>query len=135
MAVAQRRGQVGPEAGRPGSDRVRSRNEVLLCGRVSAAPVERELASGDTIMTTRVVVERGPGSPTRSAPRFDTIDCVAWAARVQRSMRVWLPGDLVRVEGSVRRRFFRAGGGAVSRVEVEVLAARRLRRSGDPKVP
>lgn len=131
MAVSQR-SPAGAEAPKPGPDQVRSRNEVLLCGRVSVAPVERELASGDTIITTRVVVERDPGTRTRSAQRVDTIDCVAWAARVQRSMRVWLPGDLVRVEGSVRRRFFRADGGAVSRVEVEVLAARRLRRSGGP---
>ena len=33
-------------------------NRVLLCGRVSIPADERRLPSGDTIMTTRVVIDR-----------------------------------------------------------------------------
>jgi single-strand DNA-binding protein len=36
------------------------------------------------------------------------------------------PGDIVEVRGSLRRRFWRAGPGAVSRTEVEVVRLRRV---------
>jgi single-strand DNA-binding protein len=49
--------------------------------------------------------------------------------RVRRSALSWEPGDVVEVEGSIRRRFFRTGGGAASRVEVEVSAGRLVRRA------
>lgn len=101
------------------------RNEVTLCGRLAAPPEERELPSGDTLLTARVIVDRDAAALRRSAQRVDTIDCVAWLARVQRSMRAWEPGDVVLVEGSIRRRFFRAESGAMSRVEVEVKRASR----------
>lgn len=104
-------------------------NEVLLRGRVSAAPAERTLPSGDLIMTIRIVVDRPPQRSRQpvSRQRVDAIDCVVWNGRVQRSVRAWQPGDEVQVEGAIRRRFFRASAGAVSRVEVEVTKARRLR--------
>ena len=38
------------------------RNEVLLAGRVSAAPSERELPSGDRVVTFRLVLP-GAGPP------------------------------------------------------------------------
>lgn len=115
---------------RPGARRERghsARNEVLLCGRVAAPPEERELPSGDCLVTARVILERDPAALSRSSQRVDTIDCVAWATRVQRTMRNWQAGEMVHVEGSIRRRFFRGQSGAVSRVEVEVKRARRLR--------
>ena len=104
-----------------------ARNEVVLCGRVAAPPAERELPSGDCLVTARVIVDRDAAALSRSSQRVDTIDCVAWATRVQRAMLNWQAGDMVRVEGSIRRRFFRAQTGAVSRVEVEVKRARRVR--------
>jgi single-strand DNA-binding protein len=104
-----------------------ARNEVVLCGRVSALPEERDLPSGATIVTSRLVVERDPAARKRSSQRVDTFDLVAWTARAQRAMRGWSPGDVVTVEGAVRRRFFRGATGAVSRVEVEVRSARKVR--------
>ena len=53
----------------------------------------------------------GSASMPSSAPR----GCLGSGARLG-----WQPGDVVEVEGAIRRRFFRAGGGAASRVEVEV---------------
>ncbi len=102
-------------------------NEVILCGRVAAPAEHRELPSGDCLMTARVIVDRDSAARAHSAQRVDTIDCVAWLARVQRSMRGWRAGDVVRIEGSIRRRFFRAETGAVSRVEVEVKRAQRVK--------
>lgn len=116
----------------PGSDGW-GRNEVVLCGRVSILADERSLPSGDSIMTTRIVVDRegrrGPGSG-RSRQRVDAIDCVAWTARVRQTIRRWQPGDEVLVKGSIRRRFYRTDRGVVSRVEVEVTQARRLVTAG-----
>jgi single-strand DNA-binding protein len=102
------------------------RNVVTLCGRLAAEPEPRELPSGDQLLTFRLVVDRPP-APGEQRRRVDTIDCVVWSGRVQRTARSWSAGDTVSVEGHLRRRFRRAEGGATSRVEVEVTKARRAR--------
>ena len=56
--------------------------------------------------------------------------CAAWSARARRSVRSWSAGDVVEGVGAVRRRFFRAGGAAASRVEVEMSSGRVIRRAG-----
>lgn len=101
-------------------------NEVRLVGRVSQEPEERVLPSGDSLWTFRVVVTRPPG-PGRTT--VDALDCAAWTKRAQRSVSTWRTDDLVEVTGAVRRRFFRSGVGAASRVEVEVGAGRVIRRA------
>lgn len=101
-------------------------NEVRLTGRVSAAPEERVLPSGDRLWTFRLVVERGRPVGRQTV---DTLDCAAWSGRTRRSVAGWRPGDVVQVEGALRRRFYRAGGATASRVEVEVVAARVIRRA------
>lgn len=101
-------------------------------GRVSAAPQERELPSGAGLVTLRVVVDRPParGNPQESKRRaVDVIDVACWSGRTQRSAGSLLAGDVVRVEGALRRRFFAAGGARASRYEVE---ATRLIRVGRP---
>src|SRR6478752_2503497 len=101
-------------------------NEVRLVGRLSTEPEERVLPSGDVVWTFRVVVPR-PDRDGRT--RVDALECAAWTARVRRAVGSWRSGDVVEVEGAMRRRFFRAGGGAASRVEVEVSRARVVRRA------
>lgn len=110
-----------------------SRNEVVLVGRVSGTPQERELPSGDALVSWRVVVDRPAprrSTPSRRSPTIDTIDCVAWSAALRRTARALADGDVVAVDGALRRRFWRAGAGAASRTEVEVVALRRLSRRG-----
>ena len=99
-------------------------NEVVLTGRVSAPPEERELPSGDHLVTFRVIVDRPPerGSTKRAV---DVIDVACWGARTRRSALRLSAGDAVRVEGSLRRRFFAAGAGRASRYEVEARRAVR----------
>ena len=101
-------------------------------GRVSGEPEERELPSGDVLMAWRVVVERPvPKRPPPEGVRLstvDTLDCVAWSSAVRRTARTLADGDVVAVEGALRRRFWRAGAGAASRTEVEVLTLRRVGR-------
>jgi single-strand DNA-binding protein len=105
---------------------------VVLLGRVSGAPQERELPSGDILVSWRVVVDRPPPRrrPSGRAPTVDTLDCVAWSATVRRTARGLLDGDVVSVEGALRRRFWRGSSGATSRTEVEVEALRRISRRG-----
>ena len=114
-----------------------ARNEVVLVGRLSGSPEERELPSGDVLMTWRLVVGRPPGRRPPDGVRtvtVDTLDCVAWTAGLRRSARTLADGDVVEVHGALRRRFWRAGAGAASRCEVEVAAVRRLRRPTAPRV-
>jgi single-strand DNA-binding protein len=105
-------------------------NEVLLRGRLSGAPEERVLPSGDTVWTFRVVV--GRPRDTSAGPRrasVDTIECAVWSGRVKRSVPTWRDGDVVEVGGALRRRFFKSGGATVSRVEVDVGRGKVIRRA------
>jgi single-strand DNA-binding protein len=112
-------------------------NEVVLVGRVSAAPERRDLPSGDQLVTLRVVVDRPQKGGQKGAQRggqkepakraVDVIDVACWSKRTQRTASGLEADDDVRVEGSLRRRFFAAGGGRASRYEVE--AARLVRVS------
>lgn len=105
-------------------------NSVALCGRVSSPPLERELPSGDVIVTFRVVLARDRSPMTsKSKQSSDWVDCAAWGGRVRRSVSTWRVGDLVEIEGALRRRFFRMEGRTSTRVEVEVLTGRMVERA------
>jgi single-strand DNA-binding protein len=102
-------------------------NTVMIVGRVSAAPDVRDLPSGDRLVTLRVVVDRPPdrGSTKRVV---DVIDVACWSKRTQRTAGSLGPDDTVRVEGSLRRRFFATGAGRTSRYEVEAARLSRVRQ-------
>jgi single-strand DNA-binding protein len=108
-------------------------NAVQLRGRVSSAPVERELPSGAVITTFRMSMPRARTPMTvGSTQSVDWVDCSVWSARARRCVAGWLVGDRVVVSGALRRRFFRVGEGSSSRLEVEVLGARRARAGEQP---
>ncbi len=110
-------------------------NTVELRGRISSAPVERELPSGTVITTFRLSVPRAKTPMTAgSAQSVDWVDCAAWSARCRRTVGGWVSGDEVEVTGALRRRHFRAGDASTSRLEVEVLSARRARAREQPAV-
>ena len=113
------------------ADTASPRNQVHLSGRVTAAPVERELPSGDRVLTFRVSMARERTAMTaKSKQTSDWVDCAAWAGRARRVVSSWQVGDLVSVEGALRRRFYKAGDARTTRVEVEVLTGRRIERAG-----
>jgi len=106
------------------------RNAVSLAGRVSSTPIERELPSGDRVVTFRLVVARERSPMTAKSKQVsDWVDCAAWGGRVRRSVASWRVHDRVEIEGALRRRFFKDGGGASTRLEVEVLTGRRVERA------
>lgn len=113
---------------------VTDRNDVALRGRLAAVPEVRELPSGDEVATFRLVVGRDPrDGPARAdgkrPPSVDTLDCSAWRSPTRRKVARWQPGDVVEVEGCLRRRFYRAGGASLSRWDVLVRSARRVMRA------
>jgi single-strand DNA-binding protein len=82
-------------------------NNVELCGRVSSAPSERELPSGDVVLELRLVVPRIDRSGV------DTLDLAFWKAGLRRRARNLGVGAL-------RRRFWQGSAGVTSRSQVEV---------------
>lgn len=107
-------------------------NEVRLVGQVSGEPAVRTLPSGDELAVARIVVPRDRvrlRPDGRRGQSVDVVECAAWDARPRGSIGRWREGDTVAVEGALRKRFFRSGGGTASRVEVEVRTCRVVRRS------
>ncbi len=110
----------------------RHRNDVSLVGRLAATAVQRELPSGDSLVSFRLVVARPPARRSPAAGRtgtVDTVDCVSFSAAVRRTVAGWDAGDTVELAGALRRRFWRASNGPASRYEVEVIRARRVARA------
>lgn len=96
-------------------------NSIRLVGRVSGEALERELPSGDRVVSFRLVVPR-------EETGADTIDIAAWSGRTRRTALSLLPDQIVAIDGALRRRFFRAQGAVASRYEVEAVRIERLRR-------
>jgi single-strand DNA-binding protein len=106
-------------------------NEVLLTGRVSGVPEERELPSGDRVVQLRLVVRRAARGPVGgSRASVDTIDLSCWTRPLQRKALRLGAGDRVTVHGALRRRFWRSPGGPSSRYEIEVTGLDRHRGPG-----
>jgi single-strand DNA-binding protein len=105
-------------------------NVVQLRGRVSGAAEARVLPSGTELVTFRVVVDRLRPADPHSKITVDVIDCVAWQPRLRHQVAGWRSGDVVEVDGALRRRFYRGGGGTSSRTEVEMVRGRVVRRAG-----
>lgn len=101
-----------------------SASEVTLIGRLGSRTDERELPSGVVLTTFSIVIDR-PLKERHGRTSVDTIACVATQASVSGRAAAWDPGTWVTAEGVLRRRFWRAGQGLGSAMEVEV---RRLRK-------
>jgi single-strand DNA-binding protein len=103
-------------------------NSVQLVGHVSGEPIERQLPSGDHLVSFRVVVPRSAAARRRTRQSVDTVECSAWSAKVRRIAVRLAVGELVAVNGELRRTFRRSRGGVRSWVTVDVD---RIERTGD----
>ena len=101
-------------------------NRIELQGRLADVAIERTLPSGDVITSFRLTVDR----PKGERGRVDSIECATDRARVRRTLQRASPGDIVHVDGELRRRFWRSPSGPASRYEVRVHSARIVLNSG-----
>jgi len=100
------------------------RNEVYLVGEVSTTPEQRDLADGRAAVTFRLDVRaEGDTGPTR-----DSLDITVISARGRKSALTWTVGDIVEVEGVVRRKFYKLGSVSKPFTVIEAQRAKRLRR-------
>lgn len=106
-------------------------NSVQVTGRVSGAPAQRQLPSGDVLVTFRVVVPRSAAVRRRTKQSVDTFECSAWTARMRRAAARLVDGEEVTLRGELRRSFRRAGAGVTSWVTVDVDTITRLPRHAD----
>ena len=127
-AGIEQEGSPAAGAGHP------DRNEVVLTGRLSAAPTERVLRTGSRLTAFRLIVRR----PVTEAPSVitagedvpkaarrntvDVVDCAVWDADLASALAGIVPGDRVAVRGALRRRFASSGGRPMSWFTVEVAA-------------
>lgn len=95
-------------------------NHCTFQGRLSGAPIERMLPSGDVIVVFRLVV------PRTNQTRVDTIDCAVSMAKLRRAVLRLGAGTELSVEGQLQRRFWRIPSGVASRYEVQASAVQRV---------
>lgn len=96
-----------------------SLNDVMLRGWVTTIATERKLPSGDLVVQFRIAISRPEGG-------VDTIDLEAWSAKNRRSALSLKDGEWVEIEGSIRRRFWKAGANLASRWTVNTAEIRRI---------
>lgn len=114
-----------PATDQPATDHV---NEIVLVGELASPAESRTLPSGDEVVSFRLTV-RCPATPLRRGTRAepepsrshsDSLDCVARRPALRARLLRGNVGDVVRVEGALRHRYWRGPSGINSRYEVEV---------------
>ena len=95
-------------------------NEVVLRGRVSGEPLEKELPSGDRVVEFRIVV------PRVNRDGVDTLDIAAWASKIRRTSLTLKTEQWVEITGSIRRRFWQGPNGLASRWQIEASTISRI---------
>ena len=80
---------------------------------------------------------RGEPDDERFGQTADWVDCAAWGAKAAQTASRWRAGDVVEVEGALRRGSTGAAAGTSTRLEVEVLSGRLVTRAerGPPAAP
>jgi single-strand DNA-binding protein len=114
--------------GTSGADAPASYSEVVIVGRIGSRVEQRELPSGDAVTVFTLVVDRS--ARDRRSPRgarVDAIPCQTFRLPIARRLESLTEGDWVRVQGQLRRRFWRAGAGLGSATEVDVQRLDRVR--------
>lgn len=103
-------------------------NEVHLQGCVSSLPTAKIQPSGDEVVEFRIVIDRMQrrGGEKSLRREVDSLEIAAWNPRERRAALKLQPGDWVRIEGSVHRRFWSSPKGIASRWQIEVSVLRRL---------
>jgi single-strand DNA-binding protein len=115
-----RRGSLMKKKDASANEAEDSLNEVLLRGRVSGVPGEKELPSGDHVVEFRSVV------PRKTRDGVDTLDIAAWTSKTRRTGLTLKSEEWVEISGAIRRRFWQAPGGLASRWQIEASTISRI---------
>jgi single-strand DNA-binding protein len=99
-------------------------NQIVLSGRLAAEPLIRDLPSGDRLISFRLTVARNDPA---SKVQVDTIDCATSRSSLIDRIARYETGQVLALEGSLQRRFWRSPTGPASRYQVMVHAVRRVR--------
>jgi single-strand DNA-binding protein len=94
-------------------------NVVVLAGRLSDTPENKEMPSGDQVIRFRLHV---PESGKRVLP----LPVSAWDRLARKGCERLAKGDAVLVRGHLVRRFFRDGGAGRSVTEVVATEVKKL---------
>ncbi len=101
-------------------------NEVRLVGRLGSTIAERELPSGALLTSFSVIVDRS-AREIHGRTKVDTIACQTTRPSIAARAHKAIPGQMVEVVGSLRRRFWRAGASLASATEVDVVRLRVIK--------
>lgn len=99
-------------------------NHVHLIGKLGTQVQERVLPSGDVLVAFHLVL---PRLRPQTATKVDALPCHVTSAALMRKICSCAPGDVLEVEGALRRRFWRSPTGLGSAVEVHVTKVRAVR--------
>jgi single-strand DNA-binding protein len=100
------------------------RNEVHLVGEVSTTPEERELSDGRGAVTFRLDVR----ADAATGSIRDSLDITLVGPRARKAALGWDIGDVVEIDGVVRRKFYKVGPASKPFTVIEAERAKRLRR-------
>lgn len=102
-------------------------SNVSITGRLGTRIDVREMPSGDEIIVFSIVVDRPPSPRSHSTAKVDTLPCQSLRRDIRKRVEGLEPGTLVEASGQLRRRFWRAGSGLGSALEIEVDSLRKAR--------
>lgn len=94
-------------------------NNVVLMGRLTAAPELKQTPSGTTVTTLCIAVDRR-FQQKDGEKQTDFINCVAWRNTAEFITRYFTKGDMIAVTGEIQTRKFTDKNGN-NRVAVEVV--------------
>lgn len=98
-------------------------NHVVLMGRLAADPTLRSTASGKTVASFRLAVDRGIKGPDGNSIA-DWLDCVAWEKTADFVSKYFGKGQMICVEGQMQSRSYEdKNGNKRTAVEVAVRQA------------
>lgn len=97
-------------------------NNVTLMGRLVADPELRQTASGVSVVSFRLAVERNY-APQGQERQADFISCVAWRQTAEFIGKYFTKGRMIAVEGSLQSRNYEDKNGQ-KRTAIEVLVER-----------
>lgn len=98
-------------------------NKVVLMGRLTAAPELKSIASGKSVLTFSVAVDRPRAKDQQQKATADFINCVAWEKVAEFIAKWFRKGERILIEGRIQTRSYDSNGQKRWATEVIVHSA------------